>query len=86
MFTMEDLHERVQQQPFVPFRIVTSAGQAYDICHPDLVLVGERDLTVGTASTQNPRVYSRTSRLSIVHITALEELPVATQPQANGEP
>jgi hypothetical protein len=86
MFTIEDLHARARQQPFVPFRIVTSAGQAYDIYHPDLVMVGERELMVGTASTQHPRVYSRASRLAIVHITALEDLPVASPPQTNGEP
>jgi hypothetical protein len=86
MFTSDDVFQRVQRRPFVPLRIVTSAGEQFDIYHPDLVLVGERDITVGTASTLNPRHYSTVSRLAIVHITALVDLPVASQPRTNGEP
>jgi hypothetical protein len=86
MFTPDDVFQRVQRRPFVPLRIVTSAGEQFDIYHPDLVLVGERDITVGTASTQNPRDYSTVSWLAIVHITALVDLPAVARPQANGEP
>jgi len=86
MFTPTDVLERVLRRPFVPLRIVTSSGEQFDIYHPDLVLVGDRDVAVGTASSQDPRRYSTLSRLAIVHITALVDLPVAAQPQANGEP
>lgn len=47
MFTATDFRDRVRQQPFMPFRVVTTTGQTYDIYHPDLVMVGTRDLAIG---------------------------------------
>jgi len=41
---------------------------------------------VGTASSKNPRHYDRTTRIAIMHVTALEDLPVPTPPGGgNGE-
>jgi hypothetical protein len=76
MFTSDDIQARLHEQPFVPFRIVTSAGQTFDIPHPDLVMVGRRALVVGTASAENPAQFDLTTRVAIMHVTALEDLPV----------
>lgn len=85
MFTSATLQERVRQQPFVPFRISTSAGERYDVYHPDLVMVGKNLVIVGTASEENPTIFDRASQLSILHITALEDLPVSSKKQRNGQ-
>jgi hypothetical protein len=85
VFTADDIQARIRQQPFVPLRIVTSAGQMYDIYHPDLVLVGRRDLIVGTASTENPSQYEQVARLAILHVTALQDLPIPTPQPGNGQ-
>jgi hypothetical protein len=85
MFTADDVYARLRAQPFNPMRIITSSGESYDIHHPDLVLVGERLLVVGTASSRNPRYFNTTSQVSIVHISAIENLPVTTHPQGNGQ-
>jgi len=37
MFTPDGIQARVRERPFVPLRIVTSAGQAFDIYHPDFM-------------------------------------------------
>ncbi len=71
--------------PFVPLRIVTSAGQSFDIYHPDLVMVGRRDLTVGTASGENPRQYEQVTRIAVLHVTSLEDLPTPIPPDGNGQ-
>jgi len=81
MFTAEDIRARVKKQPFAPLRIITSADEHYDIYHPDLVMVGTRHLLVGTASAKNPMIFDRSSMVSILHITAIEELPKPTAPQ-----
>jgi hypothetical protein len=73
MFTHADIRARVRQVPFVPFRIVTSSGQAFDIPHPDLVFVGVRDLMVGAAATNEPTYYDGVTRVAIMHITALQD-------------
>ncbi len=79
MFTSDQIQERVLARPFVPLRIVTSSGQTFDLYHPDLIMVGRRDLHLGTASPQNPRQYERVTRVAIMHVTALEDLPSPTQ-------
>ena len=53
-----------------------SSGDYYDVSHPDLVLVGKRHIFVGTASEDNPTLFDRSSLLSVLHIAALEALPV----------
>ena len=84
MFSADDIQSRVTDRPFVPLRIVTSGGQCYDVYHPDLIMIGRRSLIVGTASSENPRQYEQTSRVAIMHVTALEDLPLPTPPDGNG--
>jgi hypothetical protein len=84
MFTADDITSRVQERPFVPLRLVTSSGGSFDIYHPDLVMVGRRSITVGTASSENPRHYEQTTRIAIMHVASLEDLPVPNPPRDNG--
>jgi hypothetical protein len=87
MFRIEEIQGRLRERPFVPLRIVTSSGESYDVAHPDLVLVGERSLILGTASNSNPTIFSAASRVAIMHITDLQDLPVpppTNPPGANG--
>jgi hypothetical protein len=84
VFSAEEIKERLGVRPFVPFRFITTAGQSFDIKHPDLVFVGRRDLMVGFSDSSNPGIYDRVTRLAILHITAMEDLPVVTPPGANG--
>lgn len=84
MFSAEDIQARLRVRPFRPFRIVASEGLHFDIRHPDLVFVGRRDLQVGFPDPDSPTVYDRVTRLALVHIVALEDLPSPTPP-GNGE-
>ncbi len=85
MFTSDDIQARARVRPFVPFRIVTSSGHAYDVFHPDLIMVGRRDLMVGTASAENPSQHDVTSRVAFLHVTALQDLPASPVPGGNGQ-
>jgi hypothetical protein len=80
MFNADDIQSRVRQRPFVPVRIVTSSGQIYDVYHPDLVMVGRRDLMIGRPSTENPAHYDQVSRVAILHVTDLQDLPTPAAP------
>jgi hypothetical protein len=62
-------------RPFVPFRIVTSSGQSYDIRHPELVLVGARFLAIGAPANENPGRYEARNLVAIMHVTDLQNLP-----------
>jgi hypothetical protein len=63
---------------------VASEGLRYDILHPDIVFVGRRDLMVGTPDPASPSIYERVVRVALVHIVALEDLPVAPPTSTNG--
>lgn len=84
MFTPDDLQARIKEQAFVPVRIITTTGQMFDIYHPDLIMIGRRSITVGTASTDNPRQYDHLTRIAILHIAALQDLAVPSIPGGNG--
>jgi len=85
MFTADDIQRRVKTQPFRPLRIVTSSGQAYDITHPDLVMVGRRAVIVGTPGTENPSTFEVDNYVALMHITDLQDLPAARTSGGNGE-
>ena len=75
MFTAESIQSRLRQAPFTPVRIIISSGQTFDILHPDLVLVGVREIMIGMASKRKPAFYDQVTRVPLMHITALEDLP-----------
>ncbi len=77
MYTAEDIQARLRHKPFQPLRIIVSEGLRYDIYHPDLVLVGRHDLMIGSPSSENHSIYDRVTRVALVHVVALEELPVS---------
>jgi hypothetical protein len=58
----------------------------FDIFHPDLVFVGRRDLMIGSPDPVTPSVYDHVTRVAIVHVVALEDLPVVPAKSTNGPP
>jgi hypothetical protein len=77
MFSAEDIHGGLKEKPFRPVRIVASEGLHYDIYHPDLVLVGRRDLTIGYPGADNPTIYDQVVRVALVHVVAMEDIPAS---------
>ncbi len=84
MLTADDIRTRARQQPFTPFRITTSGGEAFDVTHPDLVMVGRRDVVIGLPSRDDPAVYEQIARVAILHVTSLRDLPQPSAPSADG--
>lgn len=84
MFSAEDIQARLRGLPFTPVRIVTTTGDAYDIHHPDLVLTGRRFLIIGVPTSDNPTVAEQVTRVAMVHVVELRDLPNAAPP-VNGE-
>jgi hypothetical protein len=51
-----------------------------------LALVGKRHIFVGVASEDNPTEFDRSSLLSVLHIAAIEGLPIEKVPaDKNGQ-
>ena len=84
MFSADDIQARLRERPFIPVRLVTSSGQSYDINHPDLVLVGRRFLIIGTASNDNPTQIEAASRVAVLHVADLQDLPRSATSETNG--
>lgn len=57
MFSTAGARARVREAPFRPFQLVTSSGDVHDVLHPELIMVGVRDLAVGIPSSEHPGVY-----------------------------
>lgn len=85
MFSADDIQNRVRARPFRPLRLVTNSGETYDIYHPDLIMIGRREVTVGIPSSENAEHYDQLARLALMHITALHDLPMPAPPPGNGQ-
>jgi hypothetical protein len=85
MFRSEDILGRLRERPFRPLRLIISEGLRYDIVHPDLVLVGTRDLTIGFPAPGRPNVYDQVVRVALVHVVGMEDLSAAAS-STNGPP
>jgi hypothetical protein len=74
MITAQDVRELLAERPFEPFRIVTSSGKYYDIPHSDFVFVTKRTLKIGTPKMEGNKDPDGVHVVSILHVTALEEI------------
>ena len=86
MFTPQMIKDRLKGIPFVPVEIVLSTGDTYEVRHPDLVLVAEREIHVGAPSHAGPGIASRTSRIALLHIVELHDLETQVDSKGNGSP
>jgi hypothetical protein len=84
MSSANDIKMRIQSQPFVPLRVVTTTGQNYDIFHPDLAIVGTRFLMIGLPSAQDPTVAEQVTRVALLHVTKIQDLPQHKSSSGNG--
>lgn len=73
--TANDVRTLVRQRPFIPFRVVTTLGDVYDVHHPDMVLIGLSSVTIGVPSDEDPEAYGQMHIVSYRHVVRLEPSP-----------
>jgi hypothetical protein len=71
----EDVEKKLRRQPFQPFRLYLSDGTAYDVRHPELVLLGRRSLVLGLTGKPEDTLYERTVDVDLLHIVRMENVP-----------
>jgi hypothetical protein len=81
IFTSDDIRSRLRETPFAPFRIVTTTNQHYDVTHPDLMLIARRFVVVGIPASEYPAEAEQVTRIPLVHVAELRDLP--SPPSAN---
>lgn len=79
----EGLTELLRVRPFVPLRIHLTDGQAFDIRHPEQVLVLRQRVDIGILPDPSTGVLDRVEHCSLLHIVRVEVVPSA-QPPGNG--
>jgi hypothetical protein len=84
MFTPLEIQARVRRMPFIPFQVVTSAGEVHSVTHPELIIVGQRFVTIGFGTPQFPLIAELETRVAIIHITELRDLPTPAPASSNG--
>ena len=74
----DDLAAAIDRRPFAPFRLHLSDGTAYEVRHPEMVLLGKRSAVIGISEEVNGRpMYDRHVTVALLHIVRLE--PVVEQ-------
>lgn len=68
----DELYHRVRERPFDPFRIHVSDGMAYDVKHPEQIMIGRRSSHVGLGDGERP--FQRIAVVANIHITRIEPL------------
>jgi hypothetical protein len=77
MIRVTELRERMQGNPFRPFRIHTSDGKAYDITNHDMMFIKRNGVEIALDLDANA-VAERFAKVALLHITALEDLAAQT--------
>jgi hypothetical protein len=71
----DDLAAAIDRRPFAPFRLHLSDGTAYEVRHPEMVLLGRRSAVIGISEEINGRpMYDRHVTVALLHIVRLEPL------------
>ena len=70
----EEIKQVLAERPFRPIRIHLSDGAAYEIRHPDMVLVLKRQLIIALQQSAEERVPERYASVNILHITRIEPI------------
>ena len=82
MVSALQLKERMNAQPFKPFRICLSDGKTYDIANHDMAFVKRNAVEIGI-DTDPDGLAECFSECAILHITRIEDLePARNQPKS----
>lgn len=69
-----DIHDRLKQQPFQPFRMHLTNGVQLDVRHPELVIVMRHQIIVALP-TGDDDLPEKAVTCDPLHITHVEPLP-----------
>jgi hypothetical protein len=80
----EDIETWLRKKPFERFLIQLTAGTAYRIMHPELVVPGRAAVFIGTppADQPNARYFDRYELVSLLHVMRIIPLEGTAPPTA----
>lgn len=79
-----DLLRRARERPFSPFRLVVSEGAAYEIRHPEQLMVARDSAVIGLLGEPDQGFYETTVLVDLLHIVRLEPLSAPAPTSGDG--
>ncbi len=73
MFTAQQLRERMDEEPFRPFRIKMSSGDAYEVKNHDAAWVLRNSIEIGL-DPDAEGFAELTRRCALLHIASIEDI------------
>jgi hypothetical protein len=74
----DELIALIRARPFSPLRIHLSDGTAYEIRHPDQIIVLRGRVHIGVGADAETGAVERIEHVSLLHIVRVEELVSAS--------
>ena len=74
MITAMQLRERMNENPFRPFRLNLSDGRAYTVPNHDVALVKRNSIEIGI-DLDSRSFAQKYVECAILHITSIEDIP-----------
>lgn len=65
---LKSLREMIHREPFIPFRIVLTSEKEYEIVNPDLLAIGETQITVYAAKSDDWSIL-RMNQIASIKVT-----------------
>lgn len=84
VMSYHDLHRKLHDQPFTPFRIKLVNNTTYDVTEPWMVVIGESSAIVVTQTRRDERgvqVAMDWRTISIAHILEFQDIGAPPQPK-----
>ncbi len=79
----EVLRNEIRRQPFVPLRLHLTDGKVYDIRHPEMVLIKQREVYVGRDTAPGSGVAAECDLVSLLHVARVETVGQAPSASPN---
>jgi len=76
MIRPDDLRAKLREQPFRPFRVVTSSGRIFEIDRPDAVMVLASIVVIGEFLPNRPDVAERATQIPMNEVADLQQVPI----------
>jgi hypothetical protein len=70
--TVQTFRDLLTQRPFMPFRLVMSSGQTYDVRHPEMAMLTRNDILVGIDEEEG--IPANFKICSLLHVTSIEPI------------
>jgi hypothetical protein len=75
--TLQTFRNLLTQRPFQPFRLIMSSGENYDVRHPEMAMLTQSDILVGT-DVRDDGVPAEFKICALLHVATIEPISSAS--------